>query len=523
MRSLIFLLSFACTGTEKTDTDLQGQVVSSDQDGDGFVGEEDCNDFEATINPGAEELCDNLDNNCNGEIDEGVTTTYYLDADNDGFGDPDVSEESCDSRERFVSNPNDCDDTRADVYPGAPELCDELDNDCNDEIDDELGNVWYEDADLDGYGNVDVMTTGCNPGVGYTDNALDCDDTSYLVSPSQVEVCDELDNNCDGVVDEGVTTTYYLDADGDGYGNSISSIEACGFPSGYTLDNTDCNDDEATVRPNGVEICDELDNNCDGVVDEGVLLSFYPDADFDGFGDSSQEVLACTAPLSHVSDNSDCNDAVSTINPDGTETCNTEDDNCDGTIDEDFTTAGIYDQLENCGSCGTNCNDFGYSNAQPMCDASGTVPVCDFTCDSGFFDANQDSTDGCECTFISSNDEPFDGVDADCDGSDGDHNQAIHVSATLGNDANDGSLLSPVQTIGTALSLAVTDGKQYVLVAEGSYEESVVLPDELIVYGSMSESFDTRAGNVSSFLIGAEGSPALHVDNITVGAQWSYF
>ena len=65
MLNFALWFGLACTSTEKTNTDLDGQVVSSDQDGDGFVGEEDCNDFEATINPGAEELCDNLDNNCN--------------------------------------------------------------------------------------------------------------------------------------------------------------------------------------------------------------------------------------------------------------------------------------------------------------------------------------------------------------------------------------------------------------------------------------------------------------------------
>ena len=95
-------------------------VQALDGDGDGFLSTEDCNDLDATINPAAEELCDSLDNNCDGQIDEDVTTLYYLDADNDGFGDPEVSEESCEARDRFVANGNDCDDTNAERYPGVP-------------------------------------------------------------------------------------------------------------------------------------------------------------------------------------------------------------------------------------------------------------------------------------------------------------------------------------------------------------------------------------------------------------------
>ena len=94
-----------------------------------------------------------------------------------------------------------------------------------------------------------------------------------------------------------------------------------------------------------------------------------------------------------------------------------------------------------------DCQAQGYLNASAVCDASGSAPVCDFVCDSGFFDANQDASDGCECAFVSSDDIPFDGLDADCDGGDGDHNDAIHVSVTNGDNAQDGSQFPPVASI----------------------------------------------------------------------------
>ena len=137
------------------------------------------------------------------------------------------------------------------------------------------------------------------------------------------------------------------------------------------------------------------------------------------------------------------------------------DDNCDGDVDEDFTTAGVYDQIDNCGSCGVDCQAQGYLNASAVCDASGSLPVCDFVCDSGFFDANQNSNDGCECIFVSSDDVPFDGLDADCDGEDGDHSDAIHVSLSNGDNAQDGSQFLPVQTIAKGLDMVVLKGELF--------------------------------------------------------------
>ena len=143
-------------------------------------------------------------------------------------------------------------------------------DDCDDSIS-SVGepSVWYEDSDEDGSGNPNVSDTACNQPAGYTDNALDCDDTTEFVSPIAKERCDEVDNDCDGEIDEDESidaVIWYPDADDDGYGDMDEPTPKCSQPRGYLEDGTDCNDEDAEIHPGVCEICgDDIDNDCDGI------------------------------------------------------------------------------------------------------------------------------------------------------------------------------------------------------------------------------------------------------------------
>ncbi|MBK9366760.1 MAG: putative metal-binding motif-containing protein [Deltaproteobacteria bacterium] len=135
-------------------------------------------------------------------------------------------------------------------------------------------------------------------GDGHSDS-IDCDDTDATIHPGAAELCDGVDQDCDGTADEGVTTTFFADADGDGYGRADKSLESCASAvTGYVEQDGDCDDGDASVSPAGTESCDGVDNNCDGDTDEdGAVGSFtvYIDADADGYGGlDSREV--CAAP-----------------------------------------------------------------------------------------------------------------------------------------------------------------------------------------------------------------------------------
>ncbi len=131
--------------------------------------------------------------------------------------------------------------------------------------------TYYRDADGDGYGDPGTTAQDCSLPSGYVTDSTDCDDTDNTVYPGAPELCDGKDNNCDGATDEGVSfTTFYRDADGDGYGNSSITTQACSAPWGYVAAGNDCNDTDAGINPGVIEICDDgVDNNCNGTTDEG--------------------------------------------------------------------------------------------------------------------------------------------------------------------------------------------------------------------------------------------------------------
>jgi hypothetical protein len=244
-------------------------LAEIDLDNDGFlVSEGDCNDGDDSIYPGATEVCDGVDNNCDGTIDENfIINQYWLDDDNDGFGNPEISTSSCFTPEGYVSNSNDCDDEDEDVNPNINEICDGKDNNCNGYIDEGfVTSVFFLDSDDDGYGNPNVSINSCFMPDGYADNDNDCNDANTNINPGMNEICNNADDDCSGVIDDNLTTqVYYEDDDNDSFGNPNVSVEDCSQPNGYVLNSLDCDDTNDDINPNGTEILDDaIDQDCDG-------------------------------------------------------------------------------------------------------------------------------------------------------------------------------------------------------------------------------------------------------------------
>ncbi|HFA51172.1 MAG TPA: T9SS type A sorting domain-containing protein, partial [Bacteroidetes bacterium] len=355
---------FVADNTDCDDTDANehpGQVWYKDADGDGYsdgtsltqclrpadhftAGEltatsGDCNDANAAVNPGATEVCNGIDDDCDGMTDEGVLTTFYRDFDGDGFGDAADSQMACTQPMGYVANADDCDDANAAVNPNADEICDGIDNDCDGTIDINpvTGPVWFEDADMDGFGNAASSVVACAQPAGFVSNNLDCNDADANVNPNADEVCNGIDDDCDGDIDEFAidAPTWYQDADGDGFGNLAVILVDCSQPMGYVANFDDCDDTDAAINPNTV---------------------WYVDFDGDGFGNPASSVTTCDPGPGFTLDNTDCNDNIAAIHPGAAELCNGVDDNCDGTIDEGCfcnITAIVVSNISACNSQGT--------------------------------------------------------------------------------------------------------------------------------------------------------------------------
>ena len=401
-------LDIAANGVDEDCSGADAQGV--DGDGDGFLDTEECNDGNANINPGATEVCDEVDNNCDGQIDEGVTTTFYVDADGDGFGSTPVEE--CSISAGLSTIDGDCDDLDAQTGPSMAGL----------EVDQSL---CYTDGDGDGWGD-SSPNSGVDTGTDCDDSSVslnqndddtdgfstcdgDCNDGDGSIHPSANEVCDGVDNNCDQQVDEGVQTTYYLDGDGDGFGDPNSTQESCSILSGYVTDNTDCNDGDGSINPSAIEVCDGADNDCNTSVPSDEL-----DDDGDGY-------VEC--------------DFSSTTWIGSTSVVGGED--CDDT--DAFTYVGVA-SLDSTSQCMTDGDGDGYGDEQPV---SGVVSGTD--CDDGDSGVNTGAT------------EVYgDLVDQDCDGKFTDWSDVEDIFASnscLGCHGNSGGLTITYPNI-----VSVTDG-----------------------------------------------------------------
>ena len=351
MRRLVLLslvpLALAC-GEKEPGSDTGEANPVNDNDGDGVNEDDDCDDFDANNFPGNTEICDGFDNDCNGTVDEGVTTTFYADADRDGAGDPYTTIDECELPSGYVENSNDCDDDDDDNFPGNVEVCDGGDNDCDGLVDDDddsldLGSAsaWYADVDGDGYGDADDRELACETPDGRVADDQDCDDGDDAQYPGADEYCNGEDDNCDGTVDEDASLdalTFYEDADSDGYGDPDSTHDACAVPDGYSDNDEDCDPADSAQFPGADEYCNDEDDDCDEDVDEDDAvdaLTWYEDYDQDGYGDPDVTTAACEEPTGYVSNDEDCNDGDGDVNPDADEICDGQDNDCDSSTSED--------------------------------------------------------------------------------------------------------------------------------------------------------------------------------------------
>ena len=296
------MLEIACNGIDddcSAVTPDDPDAIDGDQDGYTQGCGHDCNDANPLVHPGIAERCDDgVDNDCNGLIDAADTLgcpAGCADADGDGY--PDIG-----------CGGSDCDDSDFTANPGAGENCvDGVDNDCNGLVDGDDPACTPSCPDLDGDG---YRAAACG--------GSDCDDTAASTHPGGGENCfDGVDNDCNGLIDGadlGSCPPGCVDADGDGY----ESV-ACG--------GSDCNDAAPNANPGAIEICDGIDNNCNGEIDEGL-----PDADGDGVadcvdvdqdGDNCPDIIDANPTVASVDDDGDgyaadcdCDDADPTIHVD---------------------------------------------------------------------------------------------------------------------------------------------------------------------------------------------------------------
>ena len=311
-----------CDGVDN-DCDSSVPADEVDGDADGFLACADCDDTSDDSFPGASENCDGEDNDCNGAVPSGET-----DGDGDSF-------RAC----------AECDDGQAAVFPGAEEQCDGLDTDCS-------GVAASDELDVDGDSYLECDGYVDNDGPGGLLGGGDCDDGDPGLNPGVTEVCDGDDENCSGI-DEG------FDSDGDGF----TSCGRDGIP-GNSDD--DCDDTSSFRSPGYPEVCDLIDNDCDGAVDAADADFVGDDYDLDGH-------------LGEGCGGFDCDDADPYVHPGAGEACDGGDTDCDGLVDaQDPDHVADYDgdgfEAELCG--GTDCDDRDKHVFPEAVYTSGVDPQC---------------------------------------------------------------------------------------------------------------------------------------------------
>lgn len=310
------------------------------------AGANDCDDADFSIHPGSAESCNATDDDCDGSVDEGVLTAYFRDGDGDAFGDPAETVQACAAPSMFVEDSTDCDDSSPDVSPASAETCDALgvDENCNGTANEGCACTAGEEQPCGSSVGACVAGTQTCDGAGTWSSCVGA-------VTAMTEICNGEDTDCDGAIDDGVTRTFYLDSDGDGFGDSAKpTVEACSAPASYTGVGGDCDDSRPGVSPAQAERCDPgmLDEDCSGAANEGCDCL---EGDTRPCG---QNVGACefgTETCSAFGAWGACAGAVDPV----IETCNGADDDCDGTVDDGFACVqnSVTVGLNGCGRSGT--------------------------------------------------------------------------------------------------------------------------------------------------------------------------
>jgi len=512
-------------GRSRQDVALTGTGTGAaiDGDRDGSPLGEDCDDTDPTVRPGVDELCDGVDNDCDGSV-----PADEADGDGDGV-------RVCDG---------DCDDADPDTHPGATELCDGVDNDCD-------GTIAEDDGDADG-------VRGCDG---------DCDDADPTSYPGAVELCDGLDNNCDTVIfaeeldgdsdgfrgcdgdcDDGFADTYPgapelcdgIDNDCDGSpgadepDNDLDGVPGCGG---------DCDDNDPLRFPGNPEVCDGIDNDCDSVVPADEV-----DADADGFlacaecddaaidtfpgatelCDGADNDCDAVIPADEVDGDSDtflacaeCDDAVATTFPGAPELCNGVDDDCDTVVPADEVD-GDSDTFLACADCDDAAIDT-FPGATELCDGldndcDGTVPA-DETDDDGD-GATECSGDDCDDTdptaYVGNTEDCTDAIDNDCD-------TAINQGCTCPiwaepgastTCASPGAFDCPHPTAQAAID-AITASCTDIYLKDGTYAEALTIGADLTLFGFGGPSSAVLDGG-GSRTVTISGTPDVTLEGVSI-------
>lgn len=302
---------------------------------------------------GGDEVCDGKDNDCDGDVDEGVKTTYYYDGDGDGYGVASNIQEACDPPSNYVAQSGDCNDSDPSINPMATEDCTTTDRNCDSSSEPSGQSCECTPGDTDLCGQSQGV---CQQG------QRECTNGTWGICQGDVdgspETCDGQDNDCDGSIDEGVETTYYYDGDGDGYGTPSNTQTGCQAPGGYVTESGDCNDSDSQINPGAKEDCTNTDRNCDGLSEPTSRTCNCSPGETKTCGTGTG---ACETGTTSCDDQGKWGSCQGNVEP-SAEVCDGTDNDCDGNVDENTDKMVLTESFEGSNTLSWSKTPSGHSN-----------------------------------------------------------------------------------------------------------------------------------------------------------------